>query len=119
MNTRGPGYLLQHCQFVCDHLQGNHSAERGERTVRGDYNRIVVQSLRQPLLVRDYDKLGASRLDLLACRAHVVGVGIVQHEHDDWSGPLLAIVVVLNQGERAVLERPAAVALGVEVTNFF
>ena len=118
MNTRGRGYLLQHCQFICDHLQGNHSAERGERTVRGDYNRIVVQSLRQPLLVCDYDKLGPTSLDLLAGRAHVVGVGVVQYEHDDWGGPLLAIVVILDQGERAVLERPAAVAFRVEVTNF-
>jgi len=93
-----PGFIwvvvLQHGQFIRNHLQRHDGTKRGERAIRRNDDGIVAQPIRQLLVVRDHDQLGPSRLHLLARGAHVVRVHVVEDEHDDGRGPLFAFLVL-------------------------
>merc|ERR1712157_303766 len=44
---------------------------------------------------------------------------VIKDEHDDWCGPEFPVLVIFNESKRTMLQCPATVALGVEVTHFF
>lgn len=47
----------------------------------------------------------------------VVGVAVIEDKHNDWGRSKLAIVIRLNQSERAVFQGAAGVSLGVQVAH--
>mmetsp|Transcript_36144 Transcript_36144/g.101850 ORF Transcript_36144/g.101850 Transcript_36144/m.101850 type:complete len:240 (+) Transcript_36144:105-824(+) len=99
--------------FVGDELHGEHRKVCGEETIVSDYDRLVDQfAVRSDSAgVGDGNDVGPPRADLAGDRAHEAEVLVLQDNQEDQR-------TLLDEGERAVLEGPPGVPLGVNVCNF-
>mmetsp|Transcript_18358 Transcript_18358/g.39651 ORF Transcript_18358/g.39651 Transcript_18358/m.39651 type:complete len:236 (+) Transcript_18358:128-835(+) len=106
-----------HCQLISDQLNGENCTKSRHWSVARNDERILIKSISQLLFIGNDDDIGSTCLNLLGSRSHVMGMLIVKDKHDDWGGSLLAILVILNQCKRPMLQCSTAVSLGMQIAH--
>mmetsp|Transcript_34045 Transcript_34045/g.53155 ORF Transcript_34045/g.53155 Transcript_34045/m.53155 type:complete len:262 (+) Transcript_34045:243-1028(+) len=82
-----------------------------------DYNRVVVKIRRQFGLVCDDNEFCATRLHFLGSGSHMMGMLVIQNNHNDWCCTEFPFRV-LNQRKWAMLECTPTVSLRMQITHF-